>query len=156
MAPIPPIPPTPIGMPPPRLSSIFSLWRSPIHRMGAILVGAAAEQSVIEHKHNNGADHGKEHAVEIETGNPARPDRGEHNPANDRANDAEYDIEEKALAGFVDDLASYKAGNETQDNPANYRHNFVSLLNCVPALLPVEGKTSMPALRFPQNAVRGR
>jgi hypothetical protein len=48
-----PIPPTPIGMPPPRLSSIFSLWRSPIHRMAAVLrhccvVGATAEQSVIE------------------------------------------------------------------------------------------------------------
>jgi hypothetical protein len=38
---------------------------------------------------------------------------------NDSADDPKQDIAQQAFAAFVDDLAAYEAGDESEDNPRN-------------------------------------
>src|SRR6476660_6051110 len=92
MAPIPPIPPTAIGMPPPpRRSSIFSLSRSPIHRMATLdtemqCLITTTENCVIKHQYDDGSDNRNEHAVKVEASNASSTNSGEEE-ASDNCSD---------------------------------------------------------------------
>src|SRR5437764_739363 len=59
---------------------------------------------VVDHQDDDGANDRAHHAVEIEAGDAAGSDGSEYEPPNDRADDAEHDVEEEPFAGFVDDL----------------------------------------------------
>src|SRR5689334_11299394 len=111
MAPRPPIPPTAIGMPPPpRRSSIFSLSRSPIHRMATLdtemqYLITTAENCVIKHQHDDGSDDRHEHAVEVEASNTSSANSGEKEASDDCSDDAKNNVEKETFSGLVDDLA---------------------------------------------------
>src|ERR1051326_7744215 len=102
MAPIPPIPPTAIGMPPPpRRSSMFSLSRSPIHRMATLdtelqYLITPAKDCVIKHQHDERSDN--------------------------RSDYAKSNVEKETLTGLVDNLAPYEPGDQAEYDPANDRH----------------------------------
>src|SRR5271169_4610277 len=68
---------------------------------------------VIDHQYHDRSNHRDHHAVYIEAGDPARAHSCEDEAPYDRPDDAEYDVEEEAFAGFVHDFA----GDETRDQP---------------------------------------
>src|ERR1700730_16882834 len=70
-------------------------------------------QGVIRDEQDDRADDGDEEAVGVEPGDAGFPGVGE-----DRADDAQGDIEEEALARLVDDLAGDEAGDQTEDYPS--------------------------------------
>ena len=59
---------------------------------------------MIDEQHNDRADNGHEHTVEIESGNPRRSELGEEEPANDRADDLRHrlGVSQMVLDGFLD------------------------------------------------------
>src|SRR5438552_2922945 len=99
MAPRPPIPPTAIGIPPPpRRSSMFSLSRSPIHRMASSSAEvqcliAPSETCVIKHQHDDRSDNRHEHAVKVQTSNARSANRGEDDASDNRSDYAENNVE---------------------------------------------------------------
>jgi hypothetical protein len=88
----------------------------------------ATEHCVIDHQYDDRPDDCDDHAVEIEPGNPACAEGAEDEAADDGSHDAEGNVEEKALASFVDNLAGDEARDEAQDNPPDDRHNTPRLL----------------------------
>ena len=82
--------------------------------MASSLISSSARYGVIDHQDDDGANHCDHHAVEIEAGDAARADRSEDEAANNRADNAEHDVEEEALTGSVDDLARDEPGNQPQ------------------------------------------
>src|SRR3954453_21151372 len=84
--------------------------------------GAAAGQEMVDDQHDDGADHRHEHAVDVEAGHPRRPELVEQEAADHRADDAEDDVEQQALALAVDHLAGDEAGDQTEHDPADDRH----------------------------------
>src|SRR5215469_16498870 len=85
--------------------------------------GAAPEDRVIEHEHDDRADDGDEHAPEIEPGDARAAQPGEDESPHDAADDAEHDIEDEPFALLVDDLAGDEAGNQSQYHPAENGHS---------------------------------
>ena len=69
----------------------------------------ATEYCVVDPQHDDRADNGDDHAVEIEAGN-SDPAQGVENEAPDNGPDnAEHGIEKKALTRLVDDFADDEA-----------------------------------------------
>ncbi len=66
---------------------------------------------MIDHQYDDRSNHRDHHAVYIEAGDPARAHRCKDEAPYDRPDNAEYDVEEEAFAGFVHDFA----GDETRD-----------------------------------------
>jgi len=77
---------------------------------------------VVEEQHDDGAGHRHEHAVDVEAGHPGRPELVEQDADDDRADDAEHDVEQQALALLVDHLAGDEAGDQPEHDPADDRH----------------------------------
>ena len=69
---------------------------------------------VIDHQYHDRSNHRDHHAVYIEAGDPARAHSCEDEAPYDRPDDAEYDVEEEAFAGFVHDFA----GDEPEISPS--------------------------------------
>src|SRR3954468_12581111 len=84
--------------------------------------GATAGQEMVDDQHDDGTDHRHEHAVDVEAGHARRPELVEQKAADHRADDAEDDVEQQALALAVDDLAGDEAGDQTEHDPADDRH----------------------------------
>src|SRR3954452_1207349 len=84
--------------------------------------GAAAGQEMVDDQHDDGADHRHEHAVDVEAGHAGRPELVEQEAADHRADDAEHDVEQQALALAVDNLAGDEAGDQPEHDPADDRH----------------------------------
>ena len=83
----------------------------------------ATEYCVVDPQHDDRADNGDDHAVEIEAGN-SDPAQGVENEAPDNGPDnAEHAIEKKALTRLVDDFAGNEARDQPQDNPPDDRHH---------------------------------
>jgi hypothetical protein len=73
---------------------------------------------VIDQKHDDRADDGDDDAVEIEAGYSLSTSQGKQKSPDHRADDAEHNVQNHTLAGFVDDLASDEASNQAEDDPA--------------------------------------
>ena len=78
---------------------------------------------MVDHQHDDGPDHGDDEAVEVEAGDRRGTDQREQEAADDRADYAKNNVEQEALARFVDDLAADESGDETEQNPSNKRHH---------------------------------
>jgi ATP-dependent DNA ligase len=65
----------------------------------------ATHDGVLDDEHNHRTHHGDEHAPDIEAIDAGCADGIEEKPTNDRADDAEDDVEDRALARLVDDFA---------------------------------------------------
>jgi hypothetical protein len=83
----------------------------------------APGKGVIDEQHDDGADDGDKHAVDVQPRNRRRPKEAEQKPADNGPYDAKYHIQYHTLAGFIDDLARNKAGDEAKDEPTYDRHN---------------------------------
>ena len=94
---------------------------------------------MVDHQDDDSADYCHHHAVEIEAGDAAGSDGSEDEAANNRADDAEHDVEEEAFAGFVDDLAGDETGNQPQNDPPDDRHHAPVNLDCMPRLTARSG-----------------
>src|SRR5688500_4069907 len=77
---------------------------------------------VIQPQHHNGADGRDDHAPDVEAGDAAGAERGEQEAADHRADNAEHDVHQQALAGAHVNLAGNEARDKTQDNPGNDPH----------------------------------
>src|SRR5262245_24776616 len=97
--------------PPPR--AIMNSWASG---------GTPRRDRTVDQQHHDRADHGDDHAPEVEPGDALGAEGGEQETARDRANDTERDIEQHALAFLVDDLAGDESRDEAQNDPADDRH----------------------------------
>src|SRR6266850_1576282 len=53
---------------------------------------------VINDQHDDGADDGNEHRIEIEAGNPHASDAGKNKPADTGTHNAEHDVQNAAFA----------------------------------------------------------
>jgi hypothetical protein len=78
---------------------------------------------VIDEEHHDGTDHSDEHAVEIKSGDAHRTALCEQKAANDRADDAENDIEDDSLACLVADLAGGESRDQPEDDLPENRHD---------------------------------
>ena len=74
---------------------------------------------MIAPKHHAGADDRHDHTPGVETSYALHAELGGQNSTDNRAHDAECDVEPDALAALVDNLASNKARDEAQYKPAN-------------------------------------
>src|SRR5271157_201141 len=61
-------------------------------------------------------------AVDVQGGQRRRSEMRVQEPADDRRDDPEHDVEEKTFARFVNDPAAEEAGDETEYKPGNDRH----------------------------------
>jgi hypothetical protein len=83
---------------------------------------------MISKKHHNRADDRDDQTPDVETGYTFRAEHAaEQNSSDNRAHDAEGNVEPHTLAALVYDLATNKARNEAQDEPTDNSH-LVSLL----------------------------
>ena len=64
---------------------------------------------MIDHQYDDRSNNRDHHTIYIEAGDPARAHRCKDEAPYDRPDNAEYDVEEEAFAGFIDDFA----GDET-------------------------------------------
>src|SRR2546428_10829990 len=78
---------------------------------------------MIEDQQDHCPDDRNEHAVKIETGDTGRAELREQKPSEHGTDDTEDDIEDETLAGLVDQLAGDEAGNQTENNPTDDRHD---------------------------------
>src|SRR5258706_2669978 len=83
---------------------------------------AGRDEHMVDPQHDDGADHGDEHAVEIEAGHANRAEGMEDEAADQRADDPEQDVDEEAGAAPVDDLARDPARDQAEYQPADDRH----------------------------------
>ena len=77
------------------------------------LLRTLANQCVVENQHDDRADHGNYHAVDVEAGHTCGAERREERTAHYGADDADHDIQNDALAFPIDDFARDKACDET-------------------------------------------
>jgi hypothetical protein len=70
------------------------------------------EHCVVDHQYDYRSDDRDDHAVEVETGNLAGAGCAKDKASDDRPDNSEDNIEEKALARFVDDLARDETSDE--------------------------------------------
>jgi hypothetical protein len=80
---------------------------------------SAADQRVIDNKHDNRTNHGDQDAVEVDTRHAGHSEGLEQIPTGNRSNDAQYDIEYKPFAGLVDNFACNETGYQSEHDPRN-------------------------------------
>ena len=66
-------------------------------------------------KHDDGANDGDQHTVEIEAGDAGRTDGCEQEPADHGANDDKHDVEQQSLTRAREDVTGDKARNQRTD-----------------------------------------
>ena len=69
---------------------------------------------VIAPKHHDRANDRDDHAIDVETSYALRAEQAEQRSANNRAHDAEGDVEEETFAALADNPAANKARDEAQ------------------------------------------
>jgi hypothetical protein len=77
---------------------------------------------MIAPKHHDRANDRYDHTPDVEAGYALRAERAEQNSSDNRAHDADGDIEPEALAALVDYLTANEARDETQYKPAYNSH----------------------------------
>ena len=77
---------------------------------------------MIQQQHDDGADDGDEHRDEIEVEHVEAGQLTEEKSADQRADEAERDVDEAALAAVVDDLRRNEARDQSENDPAQYGH----------------------------------
>src|SRR5215471_5491930 len=92
----------------------------------------ASEYGVIDHQDDDRSNNGDDHAVKIEAGDPARAEGAEDEAAHDSADNPENNVEEKAFARFVHNLAGDVSSDEAEDNPPDDRHHTPRIVGNVP------------------------
>src|SRR5215472_12267768 len=83
---------------------------------------------VIGDENDDRADHRNEHAPEVKAGDPGSAEMLEQPAADHAPNDPEQNVQEKALAAALYDLARDETGDQPQNDPAEDRH-LVALCN---------------------------
>jgi hypothetical protein len=73
---------------------------------------------VIHNEHNDCADDGDKHAVEIETGHTRMASKLKQPTANQRADHPKDNVEEDTRACTIYNLAGDKTGDQPEDNPS--------------------------------------
>ena len=63
---------------------------------------ATPSEGVIDDEDHDGADHGDNHAVNIQAGDAARAERSKQPPTDEGANDAQNNIEQYPFTGLID------------------------------------------------------
>ena len=84
--------------------------------------GATTGDEVIDDQQDYGADHCHEHAVNVETSDTRSSKLVEKEAPDNGTDNAEHDVENKALAFFIDDLAGDEARDQPENDPADNRH----------------------------------
>src|SRR5438874_12938440 len=85
---------------------------------------AAAEDRVIDHQHDDRAYDRNKQAVEVEPADALSAEQAEQETADQRADNAEHDIQKKAFAALIDDLAADPAGDQAEDDPGKDGHGM--------------------------------
>src|SRR5262249_17356015 len=80
---------------------------------------------VVGEENGDGTDHGDQEPVQIHAPPPGLAEERKDPPADDRANDAEHQVENEAFPGPVDDLAAQEPGDDAKDDPSEKRHVFL-------------------------------
>ncbi len=97
-----------------------------VRRIGAELVLAAGSGRVAgDGTHHDGQHHGAQDGNQngVDQAAARRRAQGQHDPsANDRAHDAEQNVQQRAVAGTVHDLARSPAGDQAHDDPPDQEH----------------------------------
>jgi hypothetical protein len=62
---------------------------------------SAPSYGMVDDQHDNRANHGNKHAVEVEAGDPSGAELREQKAADNGADDAKDDVEDQALAGLI-------------------------------------------------------
>jgi hypothetical protein len=73
---------------------------------------------VVEPKHDDRANDGYEHTVEIGAGEPGRADGCEEVSAHHGADDPKDKVKQQALTSASNEVAGHEPGHQSQKNPA--------------------------------------
>jgi hypothetical protein len=84
-----------------------------------------AGDGVIEEQHDDGADDGHEHGIEIEARDAGAADLGENESADKRAHQTQRNVDEATFALVVDDPARNEARDQPEYGPTQNRHYFL-------------------------------
>jgi hypothetical protein len=90
---------------------------------------------MIHDEHNDSADDRYKHAVQIEAGYSDMAAQLEQPTANKRPDHSKDSVEEDTRPLAIYDLAGDKAGNQSENNPANDRHLCTSVSQSASASL---------------------
>jgi hypothetical protein len=88
---------------------------------------AMARHRIVDQQHHHRTNDCNDHAVNVQTSHAAGTKQTEQKATDERADDAQGDVEPETLAVFVDDLAPDETGNQAKYDPANDTH-FAFLL----------------------------
>jgi hypothetical protein len=91
------------------------------------LDGSPTGDGVVDDQDHYRTDHRYDHTVNVKAGYWFRAEEGEEKAPNYSTDYAENDVENDALARFVDDLARDKAGNQAKNEPSDDGHFGFSL-----------------------------
>jgi hypothetical protein len=83
---------------------------------------AMARHRIVDQQHHHRTNDCNDHAVDVQAIDAACTKQTEHKATDERANDAQGDVEPEALAVFVDDFAPDETGNQAKYDPANDTH----------------------------------
>ena len=97
----------------------------------AVLCATATRYSVIDQQHHNRADDRDNHAVNIQTCHSRCSEQIKQKSANKSANDSKRNVEPKALALPIDDLAADETGDETENDPRDNGHALLPRSCCL-------------------------
>src|SRR5208282_561932 len=117
---------------PPGTAEPNTLSRSPIALLLCSKSPSSTAHLMIDHQHDDRSNHSNYHAVEIETGDPARAQSAEDNTTHDCPDNAEDEVEKEAHSGLIHDLAGDEPGEEAQYNPSYDRHDAPPHLEKIP------------------------
>src|ERR1039457_5273035 len=116
------------------------------------LQGSANE--VKDHQNHDGTHHGHPKTLEVEPGHSMRPEMAEEPTAHHRADNSQDDVEEKALARLVDDLASNEPRDQTENDPCKESHAILPpLVECEPEVPFADLDRPITYARAPLNAI---
>src|SRR5207237_1474132 len=79
--------------------------------------GPRPHEIVIDHQHDDRTDDRDKQAVEVEPADTLGAEQAEQKTADQRPDDTEHDIQKKAFAAPIDDLAADPAGDQAEDDP---------------------------------------
>jgi hypothetical protein len=93
-----------------------------------------ASDGVPEEEQDDRADHGDKKTPNVKSGHAGCSNFLEEPAANQRADNAQHDVQGNALAASVNDFACEKSGKKAQHDPANYayQHGASPLKNDAP------------------------
>jgi hypothetical protein len=83
------------------------------HREDERLNGGTAYQQVVKHQEHHCAGNRYQQAVDVESGHAGHAEGIEQPPADDGADDTEYDIKQHTFSGVIDDLARDKSRDKS-------------------------------------------